>query len=204
MWEVAIEPQAIALSRLRYVRVEQDYDCLENLFSFACTAEHLVPQSQGGTDDPQNIAAACKLCNNSRDQEVVSEWQAIVRIRQRELLQGSDKVPQIDGRWAAERYIFKWNHVLHIEAPKHEVKLFAVTLDGALKPMGYSHAQDSIAAIFPTFDGDTSPIARERLFSSRKLITGTRVLLESAEHAAAIADHFADRVIGFTNHEGSG
>ncbi len=30
------------------------------------TAEHLLPQSQNGTDDITNIAAACKRCNNDR------------------------------------------------------------------------------------------------------------------------------------------
>jgi hypothetical protein len=202
MWEEAIEPQGMALTRIQPVRVEKFYDRIDNLSSFACTAEHLLPQSQGGTDDPQNIAAACKLCNNSRDQETVSEWQAIVAARQRELVQDTDDVPQLNGQWATEQYIFKWNHVLHIEASKHEVKLFAVTLDGALTPFGYSHVQDSIAVIYPTFDGDISPLARAQHFANRKLITGTRILLESPAHAASIADHFADRVIGFTNHEG--
>lgn len=201
MWEEAIEPQGIALIRILRIRVEKSYDCLQNLSSFACTAEHLLPQSQGGTDEPENIAAACKLCNNGRDQETVSEWQVIVATRQRELVQGNDDVPRTDGQWATERYIFKWNHVLHIEAPKHEVKMFAVTLDGALRPFGYSHVQDSMAVIYPTFDGDTSPLAREHHFTNRKVITGTRILLESAEHAAAIADHFADKVVSFTNRE---
>jgi hypothetical protein len=125
-----------------------------------------------------------------------------VGARQRELAQGTDEVPELNGQLATEQYIFKWDHVLHIEAPKHEVKLFAVTLDGALRPFGYSHVQDSIAVTYPTFDGDISPLARAQQFANRKLITGTRILLESPAHAAAIADHFSERLIGFTNHEG--
>ena len=31
-----------------------------------CTAEHLVPRSEGGVDSADNIVAACWLCNNSR------------------------------------------------------------------------------------------------------------------------------------------
>lgn len=31
-----------------------------------CTAEHLVPRSQGGTDRPGNIVAACAHCNGTR------------------------------------------------------------------------------------------------------------------------------------------
>jgi hypothetical protein len=52
MWEEAIEPQGIALTRIRHTRVEKLYGRIDNLSSFACTAEHLLPQSQGGTDVP--------------------------------------------------------------------------------------------------------------------------------------------------------
>ena len=31
-----------------------------------CTAEHLVARCDGGTDNPENIAAACLLCNRRR------------------------------------------------------------------------------------------------------------------------------------------
>jgi hypothetical protein len=33
-----------------------------------CTAEHLQPKSEGGTERASNIAAACKLCNFRRHQ----------------------------------------------------------------------------------------------------------------------------------------
>jgi hypothetical protein len=31
-----------------------------------CTAEHLISRSEGGSDKPENIAAACIFCNQSR------------------------------------------------------------------------------------------------------------------------------------------
>lgn len=31
-----------------------------------CTAEHLIPQADGGPDTPENIAAACAWCNHYR------------------------------------------------------------------------------------------------------------------------------------------
>ncbi|UWQ15360.1 HNH endonuclease [Aliiroseovarius sp. M344] len=31
-----------------------------------CTAEHLVPRSDGGVDTPENIVAACWFCNTTR------------------------------------------------------------------------------------------------------------------------------------------
>lgn len=31
-----------------------------------CTAEHLLPRSEGGVDTPENIVAACLFCNQRR------------------------------------------------------------------------------------------------------------------------------------------
>jgi DNA-directed RNA polymerase subunit RPC12/RpoP len=31
-----------------------------------CTAEHLLPRSDGGSDLPENIVAACAHCNHTR------------------------------------------------------------------------------------------------------------------------------------------
>lgn len=33
------------------------------------TVEHVIPQSQGGTDDDDNLVAACQSCNSSRNRE---------------------------------------------------------------------------------------------------------------------------------------
>ncbi len=32
----------------------------------ATTADHIVPTSHGGTDDPGNLRAACRACNTSK------------------------------------------------------------------------------------------------------------------------------------------
>jgi 5-methylcytosine-specific restriction endonuclease McrA len=34
--------------------------------SLRCTAEHLIPRSEGGGDGPDNIVAACARCNHTR------------------------------------------------------------------------------------------------------------------------------------------
>jgi 5-methylcytosine-specific restriction endonuclease McrA len=34
--------------------------------SLRCTAEHLQPRSEGGSDRPDNIVAACAHCNHAR------------------------------------------------------------------------------------------------------------------------------------------
>lgn len=36
-----------------------------------CTAEHLLPRHEGGTDDPANIVAACLHCNRTRHRRKV-------------------------------------------------------------------------------------------------------------------------------------
>ena len=32
----------------------------------SATIEHVIPRSQGGTDDPDNLAMSCSRCNNKR------------------------------------------------------------------------------------------------------------------------------------------
>ena len=37
--------------------------------------DHVIPVSRGGTNDPENLAAACKSCNLSKSDKLVSELQ---------------------------------------------------------------------------------------------------------------------------------
>lgn len=37
-------------------------------------ADHIVPLSRGGTNDPDNLAAACVPCNLSKSDRLLSEW----------------------------------------------------------------------------------------------------------------------------------
>ncbi len=39
---------------------------LRQAWKLKCTAEHLVPKSEGGSDAPANIVAACHHCNATR------------------------------------------------------------------------------------------------------------------------------------------
>ena len=34
-----------------------------------CTIEHIIPQAQGGTNAPENLCSACRLCNSRRGYE---------------------------------------------------------------------------------------------------------------------------------------
>lgn len=61
-----------------------------------CTAEHLIPRRDGGTDSPDNIVVACLLCNRRRHNRKASltptEYLAHVRAR---LWRGSWHVVQV-------------------------------------------------------------------------------------------------------------
>lgn len=201
MWERLVEPQGMALLRVRHLRPEQNYDRLGNLDSFACTAEHLVPQALGGTDDPDNIAAACALCNNSRNLETVVEWQQVVGRRQGQEFQGTDQVPMLDGGWKTETALFKWRHVVHLEVPPVDVQMFLVTLDDTFKRRNFHHLQKSIAVIFPAFDGSLAQADLDRAYEERMLIVGTRAAFENESHVEAVERHFSSRVVRFTIRE---
>jgi 5-methylcytosine-specific restriction endonuclease McrA len=38
------------------------------------TIDHIVPRSQGGTNDPDNLLPACKNCNESKGSRSLSNW----------------------------------------------------------------------------------------------------------------------------------
>lgn len=50
-----------------------------------CTAEHLIPRSEGGNDLPANIVAACLHCNSTRHKRKTPQspetYRAMVRSR---------------------------------------------------------------------------------------------------------------------------
>lgn len=53
--------------------------------SSQCTAEHLVPRSEGGSDKAENIVAACRFCNTTRHKRkrALSATQFKQMVRQR-------------------------------------------------------------------------------------------------------------------------
>lgn len=45
-------------------------DIKTNLARLQCTAEHLVPRQDGGTNAASNIVAACRFCNQGRHRQL--------------------------------------------------------------------------------------------------------------------------------------
>lgn len=37
-------------------------------------ADHVIPLSRGGSNDPENLVAACMPCNSSKADKLLSEW----------------------------------------------------------------------------------------------------------------------------------
>jgi 5-methylcytosine-specific restriction endonuclease McrA len=46
-----------------------------------CSLEHLTPTSRGGTDDIENLAAACRSCNNEKGQMLESEYREFLALK---------------------------------------------------------------------------------------------------------------------------
>lgn len=38
------------------------------------TCDHIIPLVRGGTNDPVNLTAACRSCNSSKGDKLLSEW----------------------------------------------------------------------------------------------------------------------------------
>lgn len=43
---------------------------------FANTADHILPRSRGGGNEPENLAPACKTCNEQKLDFTPAEWEA--------------------------------------------------------------------------------------------------------------------------------
>lgn len=62
-----------------------------------CTAEHLVPRSEGGTNTPANIVAACAHCNHTRHKRNVPPSPSVYR-------------QQVTKRVQAGSWHYRWMH----------------------------------------------------------------------------------------------
>lgn len=42
------------------------------------TIDHIVPQSKGGKDTPENTVPACQLCNNQKSDRTIEEFREFI------------------------------------------------------------------------------------------------------------------------------
>lgn len=51
-----------------------DYACQYCGCGDDLTCDHIVPLVRGGTNDNENLATACRSCNSSKGEKLLSEW----------------------------------------------------------------------------------------------------------------------------------
>ena len=62
-----------AMTRARIL--ERDQFLCQYCTDWASTVDHILPHSFGGTDDPDNLVAACRFCNNKASDKVFDSFQ---------------------------------------------------------------------------------------------------------------------------------
>ena len=62
--------------------------------------DHIIPKSRGGSDDPDNLIAACRSCNRRKKDRTPNEFRNIIRSK---ITRALSKVGQTlsDDRWFA-------------------------------------------------------------------------------------------------------
>jgi hypothetical protein len=58
----------------RYLLPPDGAICFYCGLRFATEIDHVVPVSHGGTSDPENLVAACYVCNHDKSDRSVAEW----------------------------------------------------------------------------------------------------------------------------------
>ncbi|EXL04293.1 restriction endonuclease [Brucella anthropi] len=191
MWERAIEPQYMGRFRIRQMRVEQEFKTWQaNLSSFACTAEHLHAQANGGQDDPENIVAACEFCNSRRRSHTdPDEFNQIVAQSLGFQEAGHALMPK-DMQWVQTAYDIRWKVMLFLNVRVIDVDLFCQTLPYTRIRKNHYNASRSDTMLFPAFDGDMHEDALTHVYQNHVVEQGTRLLLENLEHEQIVRDHF--------------
>lgn len=194
MWESAFEPEADAIDRIKGIRQDDE---VANLKRFRCTAEHVERQADGGSDAAANIVAACAWCNERRGEMSVDDMRALQLAALSFNVAGRDndtddvfyRVMPIK-----REYLYKWAHNLFVSTERWKV----VVAQMEIGDYGRGKEVQSVSSdcvVYPYFRGDDSFAKAKLMWQKRKIIDGTLILLESAEHAAILREKFADTLI---------
>lgn len=76
---------------------------LSKVEPFFRTLDHLIPISAGGTNDPSNLACACRSCNSQRKTETTPEQ----KIKIQEIVERSSVIEMKFYRSMAKEYLAK-------------------------------------------------------------------------------------------------
>lgn len=191
MWERAIEPQYMGRFRIRVNRVEKQFNTWQaNLSSFACTAEHLHAQANGGENDPNNIVAACEFCNSRRRAHVdPDEFNQIVAHSLGFQEAGHALMPK-DMQWVQTAFDIRWQVMLFLNIQPIQVDLFCQTLPYTRIRKNHFNVSRSDTMLFPEFDGKMNEEALTHAYENHQIQKGSRLLLENPEHEPIVREHF--------------
>ena len=196
LWEAAIEPVDDARKRFAEPRLEKWFATPDALLeSFRCTAEHRVPKSDGGTDAPDNIIAACMLCNSTRMSMNVEAFQKKVRSSFFHMEAGHDR-SVVDGQWRDHvAYDFRWHVTLFIEERDFWVEIFCQkNLPYTHLTKNHWHIKRNDGLIYPRFDGSLTREHLKSCYQGFLQIEGTRIMLENPVHEAVLRGHYSSRI----------
>jgi 5-methylcytosine-specific restriction endonuclease McrA len=75
--QVPQEPSGRCLKYLKHTSFVLDRDghkCVYCNSTRRLTLDHVIPQSRGGSDSPENLVACCKSCNSEKGARTPEEW----------------------------------------------------------------------------------------------------------------------------------
>ncbi|MGY5808447.1 HNH endonuclease [Rhizobium sp. LEGMi198b] len=196
MWEAAIEPLDEAKKRFAEPRLEKWFKTPDALLeSFRCTAEHCIARSDGGTDAPDNIVAACMLCNSTRMSMDVGAFRKKVRSTFFHMEAGHDR-SVVDGQWRDNvAYDFRWHVTLFIEERDFWVEIFCQQdLPYVKFTKNHWHIKRNDSLVYPRFDGSLQKADLQQFYVDCEVIEGTRIMLENTSHETVLRKHFADKI----------
>lgn len=196
MWEAAIEPVDDAKARFAEPRLEKWFATPDaQLESFRCTAEHRVARSDGGTDSPDNIVAACMLCNSTRMSIDEEAFRKKVRTTFFHVEAGHDR-SVVDGEWRDNvAYDFRWHVTLFIEERDFRVEIFCQQhLPYVRFRKNHWHIKRNDSLIYPRFDGSLQKEHLRWCHEKPERIEGTRIMLENPSHEFVLREHFSDKI----------
>lgn len=79
LWTTALaRPAAHVWRKIRdFIFRRDDYTCTYcSKRGVQLECDHVIPVSRGGSSEPDNLATACRPCNRSKRDKLVSEWRA--------------------------------------------------------------------------------------------------------------------------------
>lgn len=192
LWERALEPKGNAEARIlpfdpltpdRYANVPVD--------NALCTTEHLIPRSQGGGDQSDNIVAACRYCNSRRGNRSVSKWCAQLRDAVPFVRAGTEKrMPNMHDGYDEVPWQVEWRHLFYVEVEHLDVVMW-------LHEQGecwIRHSRND-ALLFPEAAFVPGHTGSGWVSGLPQRIPGARVLLSDDAHAASFKRRFGDHIV---------